>query len=325
MYKTGENKSVVSLAGAVILTLLMGIAVWAPAFISSPAFLLTQGGGALYRAITPLFTPYIASVITIVLLIGMGVFLCWQASHYRLVRTTSVLPVFFMLFLPGLFLSEHGISPGVPACLCLLVAFSRIIAGFHSEDAQWRSLEMGLFIALATLFAPTYAYYIPLCWIGMHLLNRLTFQNLLAFIVGLITPYLLYIGFLLLTDQANELQHQWDILSHQFCIEWLWNMHETVLLCLIGIALVVALIGFLHQHTDRIHPRAIVSFAFVLSWGAFVLSLLYHNAHHILPLCLFASLLLTQYFYYRSKKITTLFFYAFIGSCLFVYLTQFAA
>lgn len=325
MYKTGENKSIVSLAGGIVLTLLIGTTVWVPAFITTPTILATQGSGILYKAIEPLFTPFTSSLLTLIFLICLGCWGCWQVEHHRLVKTASILPAFFMLFLPGLFLSEHGFSPGLPACICLYTAFSRIIVLCPQEDVQWRSLEMGFFVALATLFAPTFVFYIPLCLIGIHLLNRLTFQNLLASIIGIITPYILLVGFLFLTNQSDELVQLWQMANKQFCLSWQWGLHEGILLGLIGISLLVALMGFLHQHTDRIHPRAITSFAFVLAFGALILSLLYHNAHHTISLCMFASLLLTQYFNYRSQKLTRVFFYTFISSCLFVYGTLFIA
>ena len=327
MYKGTDNKTVISNVGVIILTILCATAAWIPAFVFPQDPLLTQGGGSLYRLLTPIinYHPHLSNTITLVLLMGIVALQCWHAVHLRLVRTLSLLPALFILLFTGVLSSEHGISPGVPAAICLYIAFMQIITPSNNEEALWRSLEMGIFIALSSLFAPTYIYYYPLFCIGLHLVNKLTGINLLSSLIGLCTPYVLWVGFLFLTDQMALANYQCQVLSHQFCIEWLWPLHDSVIIIVIGCTLLIALMGFLHQHTDRIHPRAVSHFSFIVGFGACLLSLLYHSAHHSIVLIIFASLQLTQYFNYRSKKITTVFFYTFIACLLFVYSTQFIA
>lgn len=327
MYKEHDNKSVISLVGVIAITLLTAFAAWLPAFWFQPILLNTQGGGTLYRGIVPLLDNMATAtpVITLVALLALSIWQCWQCDNLRLVKTTSLLPILFVLLLMGVFVSEHGVSPGIPASICVYMAFVQLSRPCNYEDTLWRSLEMGLFLSIASLFAPTYVFYIPIFWIGMQLLNRLQIAHLFASIIGLITPYVLLFGFWFLTDNTQLITYQCELLDTQFCIDWLWSIHETILLIIIGIALLVALMGFLHQHTDRIHPRAISSCCFVVAFSALLLCLLYHNAHHTPVLVLFTSLVLTQYFNYRSKKLTTVFFYTFIASLLFVYTTQFVA
>ena len=325
MYREHDNKTVISLAGLMVLTLLTSVAAWLPAFLFAPTFSVNEGGGILFRAITAglVAHPLLSMGITMALLLVLGIVQCVQSSNYRLVKTSSLLPVFFILLLPGLFVSEHTLSPGIFSAVCLYMAFTQIITPCTGDDAQWRSLEMGFFIALATLFAPTCLFYLPLFWVGMYLLNRFTLLNLFASVIGCITPYILLAGFLFLTDQQAELSWQWNVLSHQFCIQWLWSLHEVVLLALLAVALLVAFMGFLQQRSDRIHPRAIAAVAYVLAMGAWACSLLYHKAHHTIILVVFASLCLTQYFTHRSKKLTIVYFYSLIALLLFVYGTQF--
>lgn len=327
MYKEHDNKSVISLVGVIILTLLTGFAAWFPAFWFQPNVLNTQGGGTLYRAITPLLDNMAstAPLVTLVVLLALSIWQCWQCANLRLVKTTSLLPILFVLLLAGVFVSEHGVSPGLFASLCVYLAFVQLVHPCSYEDTLWRALETGVLLSTASIFAPTYIFYIPIFWIGMQQLNRLHVAHILASIIGIITPYILLFGFWFLTDNTALIVYQYELLHTQFCVDWLWSMHESILLGIIGIALLVALIGFLHQHTDRIHPRAISSCCFLVAFSALLLSFLYHNAHHSLTLVLFTSLVLTQYFNYRSKKLTTVFFYTLIASLLFVYITQFIA
>lgn len=327
MYREHDNKSVISGAGSILLTLLTGFVAWFPAFWLKHTPLYTQGGGTLYRVLTPVleqtapYTPLIALVVSFI----MGIVLCCRSANLRLVKTTSLLPILFTVLLTGIFTSEHGVSPGLLATLCVYIAFSKLVTPCHYDDAMWYMLETGFFVSLATLFAPTYIFYLPICWIGMQLFNHLRSPHLLALTIGFIIPYLLGYGFWFLTDNTALITYQWNVLSHQFCIEWLWSMHETILLIILGLTLLVALVAFLRQHSDRIHPRAVSSLCFLWAFTALLLSFLYHNAHHTPTLVLFASLLLTQYFHIRSKKLTRVFFYTLIASILFVYLTQFAA
>lgn len=325
MYKDQGNKTVISNLGVIVFTIVCATVAWLPAFIVPSEPLLTQGGGSLYRLLSPFIeaNPVLSNSICLFLLLAMASLLCWHCMQLRLVRTLSLLPVLFVLVFTGILCSEHGISPGLPAGICIYLAFMQIIAPCSYEDGLWRSLEMGIFVALASLFAPTYLFYMPLFIIGMYLMNRLTGINLLGAIIGCCTPYILWLGFLYLTNQTQVIAYQWEVLNLQFCIEWLWSLHDGIIIVLIGIALLISLLGFLHQHTDRIHPRIVAHFSFILGFGALILSILYHNAHHSINFIFFAALSLTQYFNYRSKKITTAFFYAFMASLLFVYITQF--
>lgn len=325
MYKEQGNKTVISNFAVVILTLVCATAAWIPAFLFPSEPLLTQGGGSLYRTFVPFLesNPLLSNGICLLILLAMVGVQCWHSVQLRLVRTLSLLPALFILFFTGVLSSEHGISPGIPAGICIYIAFAQITSVCNTEESLWRSLEMGIFVALASLFAPTYLFYLPLFIIGMHLLNRLSGINLLGAIIGCCTPYILWMGFLYLTDQTNAIQYHGELLGQQFCINWLWSMHDGIILAIIGVGLLVSLLGFLHQHADRIHPRIVAHFAFILAFGALALSLLYHNAHHSITLILFSSLTLTQYYNYRSKKLTTVFFYTFIASLLFVYGTQF--
>lgn len=327
MYREHDNKSVISLTGILLVTLLIGASVWIPAYLFENSLLNTTGSGALYRALTPLLTnisTYVPIVAWVVML-GISMAQCWQCAHLRLVKNTSLLPILLNVLLFGVFLSEKGISPGLPASICLYIAFVQMITPCSYEDNLWRMVETGFFVALASLFAPTYVLYIPVCWMGMQMLNKFNFPALLASIIGMMVPYILLFGFWFLTNQSDTIAYQWEVLQHQFCLEWLWTTHETILLIIIGITLLVALMGFMHQHTDRIHPRAVSSCCFTLAFASLLLAFLYHNAHHTPALVLFTTLVLTQYFHYRSKKTTTVFFYAFILALLFVYLTQFFA
>lgn len=325
MYRKSDNKTIITHVGTVALTLLCATAAWIPAFIIPNEPLLIQGSGSLYRLLIPSieFNPILSNTIALVLLVVMVGLQCWHAVHLRLVRTLSLLPALFILLFSGVLCSEHGISPGLLAGICIYIAFMRTIIPCNHEESLWHALEMGIFVSVASLFAPTYLLYLPLCIVGMHLMNQLNATNLLGALIGMFTPYILWIGFLFLTNQMEVVHYQWSVISQQFCIEWGWSLHDAIVIGIIAIALLVALLGFLHQHTDRIHPRAVSYFSFVLGFGALLLSLLYHNAHHSITLILFTSLMLTQYYNHRSKKITTVFFYVFIASLLFVYTTQF--
>lgn len=325
MYKEHDNKSVISLSGVILLTLLVGALVWIPTYLFDTPTIHTAGGGTLYRALTPMLTQMTAyaPLVSWAIMLGISIWQCWQCAHLRLVRSTSLLPILFNVLLFGMFVSEHSITPGLPAAICLYIAFMQLISPCNYEDSLWHAVETGFFVALSSLFAPTYVLYLPICWIGMVLLNQFKLPHLLASLMGMLIPYILLFSFWFLTNQNHLIIYQWEVLQHQFCLDWLWSTHETILLALMGITLLVALLGFMHQHTDRLHPRAVSSTCFALSFASLLLAFLYHNAHHTPALVLFTTLVLTQYFHYRSKKATTVFFYALTICLLFVYLTQF--
>ena len=128
MYKEQGNKTVISNFAVVIPTLVCATAAWIPAFIFPSEPLLTQGGGSLYRTFVPFLesNPLLSNGICLLILLAMVGVQCWHSVQLRLVRTLSLLPALFILFFTGVLSSEHGISPGIPAGICIYIAFAQI-------------------------------------------------------------------------------------------------------------------------------------------------------------------------------------------------------
>ncbi len=324
MYKEHSTKTISNVV-VVILTLVCATIAWVPAFITSPEPLLIQGGGSLYHLLLPSIeaNPILSTGICLLLLLGIASIQCWHALHLKLVQNLSLLPALFILLFTGVLCSEHGISPGILAGICTYIAFAQIVAECSYQDSIWRALEMGIFLALASLFAPTYLLYLPLFVVGMHLLNRLTASHLFGVFVGFITPYILWSGTLYLTNQSNLMGYAMEQIGQQFAVAWQWPLHDGIILGIIGIVLCLSYTGFLHQRIDCIHARLVSIFIYVIGLGSLVLSCLYHNAHHSIACILFSSIALTQHFHVHTKKLTAIFFYFYIISILVVYGTQF--
>lgn len=326
MYKESTNKTLISNLGIIILTLVCATATWLPAFILPTEPLLVQGGGSLYQCLFSSIHNYsaLSNSICLLFLLGAIALQCWHCLQLRLVRNLSLLPGLFILLLTGVLCTDHQFNPGVPAGFSIYLAFT-YITSLSENDSLHQSHTMGLFVALASLFNPTYLLYLPLFIIGMYMFNKLTITNLVGTIIGFCTPYILWIGFLYLTDKTDILQNLWEQMGLAFKIEWNWQTYNTIIIAIIGISLLTSLVGSIRQHTDRIHPRIVSRFAFFLGLSAFVLSICYHNAHHSITLILFTSLILTQYFTSHNKKQSTLFFYSLITTLLLVYGLQFIA
>jgi hypothetical protein len=326
MHKESTNKTVISKLGIVILTLVCATATWLPAFISPTEPLLIQSGGSLYHILFSSIHNNAALSISVCLLFLLGTIAlqCWHCLQLRLVRTLSLLPALFILLLTGVLCFDHGFNPGVPAGLCIYIAFA-YITNLSESDSLHQSHTMGLFIALASLFTPTFLLYLPLFIIGMYMFNKLTTTNLVGALIGICTPYILWIGCLYLTDNTYVLQNLWEQMGLAFKIAWIWQTYDIIIIAILGISLLISRVGSIRQHTDRIHPRIVSQFSFLLGLGALLLSICYHNAHHSITLILFTSLILTQYLTSNNKKQSTLFFYSFIATLLLVYGCQFIA
>lgn len=324
MYKEQGNKTVIGHIGVIILTLVCATAAWLPAFIFPSEPLLTEGSGSLYQLLflSIQTQPILSNCLALLLLVATISVQCWHSLQLRLVRTLSLLPALFILLLTGVLSPEHGITPGIPAGMCLYIAFTYLSAPSESKS-RFHSHTMGIFVALASLFNPTYLLYLPLFVIGMHLLNKLTVANFIAALIGCCTPYILWTGYLYLTDQTNIIQNLWEQLGQQFYVEWAWQVYETIIIAIMGLSLLVALFGFFSQRIDRIYPRMVLQFSFAMGFSALLLSLLYHDAQHSITLILFTSLALTQHFAYYNKKQSIILFYSFITTLLLVYGAQF--
>ena len=155
-------------------------------------------------------------------------FACFVASVYAMIhlnninlmiriysRSVSAAYILLSCIAVWLFPSVNGAVMQLGTTLILLLLF----ASYQDSEARGKTFYIFLILSVMSMLEPHYLLFMPLIWLLMAItVYSMSIRTFLASIIGLITPYWLYAGWLLfmhpenpemvlsLTDRFSEIQ-----------------------------------------------------------------------------------------------------------------------
>jgi len=137
----------------------------------------------------------VLSNIVSLLITALNAFFIGQLNNkYTIIRTRSFLPILFFVLLMATWHETHTIVVSHLALSLVLLSLFAIFGVYRNRNASEQAFLSSFLIAVASIFIEPLVLYIPLIWIGLALFYSLSFRNLLATIVGLLTPWILYLS-----------------------------------------------------------------------------------------------------------------------------------
>lgn len=250
---------------------------------------------------------YTALLLNNLFVILAAILLTFIASHYRLVKETSLLPMmFFTLFQ---LLSPSLINQYETANITTIVVLfliSILYTCYQENHTTNKGFLIALLLSIISFIEPHILYLLPIFILGFVQMQAASLRTFAAMIIGLITPYWIICGWGILEwDQLN-----FDSLS--ISMQW-----PPIGLYLLPIAAVI-LLGFVsgtsnlyNALNEKIHTRATNGFINILSIYITLLMLI-DNAHYnfylpILNSCV--ALQLTFTFSINTKRMSRILFY----------------
>lgn len=184
------------------------------------------------------YAPFVMYVFLILNIFAQGLVLNRIASTYSLFPKLSYLPAFNYVLLSALLLEWNQWSVFVLINWVLLFLLKTILKLYLIKDATKEMLNIGILCAcIAILYFPAIVL-IALALIGIASLRTFIPREWLAFLVGLLIPYYLFVAICYLTDHlhlcAYLLQFDIDLIKH-------YSAKHIAALSLLAILLIVGL------------------------------------------------------------------------------------
>ena len=158
-----------------------------------------------------------------------------------------------------LFPSISGGIIQLSSVLILLLLFSC----YQDSDSKGITFYIFALISLASLLEPYYLLFAPLVWLLMvTTIYSLGFRSFLASLIGLITPYWLYAGYLLFQDPMHPMQVL-AYFDHFTQLQWTpdYNTLNLSQMIYLGLLVVLFFVGSIHfwitSYMDKVRVRQI--------------------------------------------------------------------
>jgi hypothetical protein len=257
-------------------------------------------------------------------------FACFIASIYAMtqlnntnlmirVYSRSVSASFILLscIAVWLFPSIHGAVIQLGTVLVLLILFSC----YQDYETRGRTFYIFLISSAISLMIPQYILFIPIIWLLMSTtIYSMCFRTLFASIIGLITPYWLYMGWKLFQNPYNP-SVALSFVSRFTEIQWTTNYQALTKPQIIYFILLVILflVGGIHfwitSYMDKIRVRQIYMSLILITWYTIALLVVLPQMYDVLiyMLTIAVSPIIAHFVSLTHSKISNIFFFVLIS------------
>lgn len=219
-----------------------------------------------------------------------------------------------------LFPSVDGAITQLASALILLMLFSC----YQDKATMGKTFYIFLLISAVSLLEPYFILFVPVFWLLMGItVYSLSFRTFMASIIGLITPYWLYMGWLLYQNPMQPTEAL-QALSHFTDLQWQvdYQVLNASQIALFAIVFVLFLFGAIHfwytSYMDKIRVRQIYTSLILLAfYTILLLAFLPHEYNMLIYMLLIAVSPITAHFFSLThSRITNILFFVILAVIL---------
>ncbi len=214
---------------------------------------------------------------------ALNAFIIGQLNNkYTIIRTRSFLPVLFFVLLIASWHDTHIIVISHLALTFILLAFFAIFDVYRNRNASEQSFLSSLLIATASIFIEPLVLYIPLIWIGLILFYSLSFRNLLASILGMLTPWVLFVAVKFYYQPDLEWIHTIGD-SFEFGVPVLGrHLNELIYMAILFILSIIGFVGLSSNlNQDSMQTRGLIHFNSLFLILSFIYSMIFVRQFYV--------------------------------------------
>lgn len=253
-------------------------------------------------------------------------FACFFASVYAMIhlnninlmiriysRSVSVYYILLSCITVWLFPSVHGAIIGLASILVLMLLFSC----YQDTETKGRTFYIFLLISGISMLEPHFLLFIPFIWLLMGVtIYSLSIGTFLASIIGIITPYWIYMGWMLFQNPKNP-EMALDVLSRFSEIKWGidYSMLTIPQLAYLALLIVLFLTGAIHfwinSYMDKIRVRQIYMSLILLTLYTLLLIAVQPQMYDVLiyMLTIAVSPIIAHFMSLTRTRISNIFFF----------------
>jgi hypothetical protein len=262
-------------------------------------------------------------------------FACFFASVYSMIHLNNInllirvysrsVSVFFIL----LCCSACWLFPSTQAAtelLCTVLSLLLLFSCYQNQDTMGRTFYIFLLISLVSLLEPHFLLFVPIYIVLMATtVYSLGIRTFFATLIGLITPYWLYAGWLL---YLNRHQPEMVLTYFKHFTEVQWNTDYAVVStsqwAYLGLLIVLFIVGTIHfwitSYMDKIRVRQIYSSFIMLAVYTIILMAIQPQKYDmfISMMTIAVTPISAHFFTLTRTRISNIFFIVTIATILFL-------
>lgn len=229
----------------------------------------------------------------------IGLFLVQFNESFSVIRTRTMLPMFFFIILMSANINAHEFSFGQLSCVFLLLALWQVCAIYQKGTPVKQTFNIGFFLAAGSFFTVELLLFIPIFWVGMIRLNSFTMRTFLASIVGFLSPFILFLGIAYL---QSDVSIYINLLIDQFRIEFSFMEYNFIFILFLSSTIIISIIAIgnsiNNSFSDKIKVSRMLGFISICYLLSTLLFLFMSNKSAIMYTLssIFAALLYAHYF-----------------------------
>ncbi len=272
-----------------------------------------------YAAFSPLWAKFIAFLFSIFI----GFVLLQLNNRFSFIRMRNSLLFFFYIILIGTNIQLHHFDFSQLSVLFLLLIVWQLFASYDTKQPVFNAFNIGLFVALGSFFSVELLLFWPVLLFGIQRLKGLTTRTFLANTLGLLTPFLFFIGLAFILDGDVISYFYLFIKQFEVIVYWQFTMATVIYLVVLSAFAIIAIHTIIKDpFSDKIKVSRMLSFIAVAFVFFVVLFFLKSNNLPIIFILatVFSSMLYAHFFSLKNSLITRILFFTLLFFCLLNYL-----
>jgi hypothetical protein len=187
-----------------LIVIIFAILSWLPGFISTEKFFFPDPGSSMpmYDYIFGIFNKnlFVSKGIALSLVLLQGVFLVRINAKFVLIQQRTFLPAFFFIILSGFLPELHQLNAVLIASVFIIFTLAVLLRSYDSSPNSYDFFLAGLLLGSGSLIYAPMIYFLVFVWISTSFLRTFYWREYVLPVLGLLTPYLFYFGWMILYD-----------------------------------------------------------------------------------------------------------------------------
>ena len=325
---TYQSKKVLNVSGLpnMIFTFLICVACWYIGYTNKLGFPVQRNSD------TSLFWDYICTWlndINFTFLVGFLLLLLGAALLQRfnfrfvIIRGKTTLPFLLFLLLNSINPDFYPVRPISLAIFPLFFALFELFSAYQNPAATGRMFNMMFYLVAGSLIWPYLLWFIPVIGIGMYQFRILNVRTFSATLLGFFTVCWFVLGWCIWKHDFSIFTNFFHCLTaiQLFFFSKSWLIGWLMPFCVFFMMIVLLIYIIVQESENTIRTRHFLSFLFLFSMVAFMLSLLYaSNATDFVCVFYLPVSIMMSYFLSDKKKITPFLIYYLLIAILVILL-----
>lgn len=255
---------------------------------------------------------------------GIAMFLGVLNNKYAIIRKRTSLPIAFVLLLLSInpyfiFMSAHYV-----AVFFLLLALDALFASYQDKSSCRRGVDVGMYLALGSLFVTEYLIFVPLFLVGLGMMRSLSFKMFLSVMLPFVFTSALAYGYYLYSNNLNAItdQFSFELLDNTVYILSLESvLSYTIAASALVFLFVLTIDNRMNSYKDKTMVRECVAFFYLILIFSFLLYCLSPirllSEAMLIPLMMTLAFVLARFWETATKKWKIYTFFLIFGVYLY--------